>query len=128
VNRIRINKEVEDALHMLLHCSLKDKEYETQKDQFRIVHEYIEKLETACQDCRKDFNDLYKESKLTIKKWENIAQREHNEFREQYSKREKLEQDKQSLREYVGNSLNNPFVDEREVLKIIYSKLDDSHE
>lgn len=39
------NKEVSDALHMLLHCALKDKEYETQKEQFNIVYSYIEQLE-----------------------------------------------------------------------------------
>ena len=40
-----MNKEVIDALHMLLHCSLKDTEYKTQKKQFRIVKSYINKLE-----------------------------------------------------------------------------------
>ena len=30
-----INKEVSDALHMLLHCALKDTEFETQKEQFQ---------------------------------------------------------------------------------------------
>lgn len=39
-----MNKEVSDALHMLLHCALKDKEYETQKEQFEIVYKYIEEL------------------------------------------------------------------------------------
>lgn len=40
-----INKEVSDALHMLFHCSLKDVEYTTQREQFRQVYNYIEKLE-----------------------------------------------------------------------------------
>ena len=39
------NKEVVDALCLLLHCSLKDKKYETQKEQFNLVYDYIEKLE-----------------------------------------------------------------------------------
>lgn len=39
------NKEVSDALHMLLHCSLKDKEYETQVGQFHIIADYIKELE-----------------------------------------------------------------------------------
>lgn len=39
------NKEVADALHMLLHCALKDKEFETQKEQFHLVYDYIEELE-----------------------------------------------------------------------------------
>lgn len=40
-----MNKEVSDALHMLLHCSLKDTEYDTQINQFNIVYKYINKLE-----------------------------------------------------------------------------------
>ena len=36
---------VEDALCVLLHCSLKDTEYETQKEQFKIVYYYIKQLE-----------------------------------------------------------------------------------
>ena len=39
------NKEVNDALHMLLHCTLKNTEYETQKQQFQIVNAYIKQLE-----------------------------------------------------------------------------------
>lgn len=39
-----MNKEVSDALYMLLHCALKDKEFETQKEQFEIVYKYIEEL------------------------------------------------------------------------------------
>lgn len=39
------NKEVNDALHMLLHCALKNTEYETQKQQFQIVNAYIKQLE-----------------------------------------------------------------------------------
>lgn len=40
-----INKEISDALHMLFHCSLKDTKYTTQREQFREVYNYIEKLE-----------------------------------------------------------------------------------
>lgn len=39
------SKEVNDALHMLLHCSLKDTEYETQKEQFELIDYYIKQLE-----------------------------------------------------------------------------------
>lgn len=39
-----MNKEVSDALYMLLHCALKDKEFETQKEQFDVVYRYIEEL------------------------------------------------------------------------------------
>ena len=40
-----MNKEIEDALHMLLHCSLKDTEYETQVEQYKIVRNYITNLQ-----------------------------------------------------------------------------------
>lgn len=40
-----MNKEVIDALSMLLHCALKDTEYETQKEQYDIVSDYIKKLQ-----------------------------------------------------------------------------------
>ena len=43
------NKEVDDALHMLLHCSLKDYEYKTQKEQFDIIHDYIKELENKVE-------------------------------------------------------------------------------
>ena len=37
-----IDKEVSDALHMLLNCSLKNTEYETQKENFKTGKEKIE--------------------------------------------------------------------------------------
>jgi len=40
-----MNKEIEDALHTLLHCSLKDTEYETQFEQYKIVRNYITDLQ-----------------------------------------------------------------------------------
>lgn len=43
------NKEVDDALHMLLHCSLKDHEYKIQKEQFDIIHDYIKELENKVE-------------------------------------------------------------------------------
>lgn len=39
------NNEVLDALCMLLHCSLKDKEFKTQRQQFFIIYSYIRQLE-----------------------------------------------------------------------------------
>lgn len=46
------NKEVSDALHMLLHCSLKDTEYVTQVGQFNIVSKYIKQLETENKELK----------------------------------------------------------------------------
>lgn len=39
------NKEALDALCMLLHCAVKDKEFTTQRGQFYIVYNYIKELE-----------------------------------------------------------------------------------
>ena len=47
------SKEVSDALHMLLHCSLKDTEFETQKEQFEIVNAYIKQLEEENKELKK---------------------------------------------------------------------------
>lgn len=46
-------KEVQDALYVLLHCSLKDKEYETQKQQFDLVMNYIDRLQKDNEELRK---------------------------------------------------------------------------
>lgn len=51
-----MTKEIEDALHMLLHCALKDKEYTTQKGQFTIVRKYIEQLEQALNEIKEIIN------------------------------------------------------------------------
>ena len=47
-----MSEEVSDALHMLLHCSLKDTEYETQKEQFKIVYDYIIDLEKRIDNAK----------------------------------------------------------------------------
>ena len=54
-----MNKEIDDALHMLLHCSLKDTEYETQLEQYKIVRNYITNLQQE--------NKKYKEVIFKIK-------------------------------------------------------------
>ena len=56
-----MNKEIEDALHMLLHCSLKDTEYETQVEQYKIVRKYI----TNLQQENKQLNNILTE----LEKW-----------------------------------------------------------
>ena len=53
-----INKEVSDALHMLLHCALKDKDFSTQKAQFHIVYDYIKSLEKLKQKAEKKMEEL----------------------------------------------------------------------
>ena len=39
------NKEVSDALYMLLHCAIEDDRYTTQKEQFDVISSYIKELE-----------------------------------------------------------------------------------
>lgn len=51
------SKEVSDALHMLLHCSLKDTEYETQKQQFEIVNAYIKQLEKENEEWQRAYQE-----------------------------------------------------------------------
>lgn len=58
------NKEASDALHMLLHCALTNKDFETQKQQFQIVNAYIKQLEYKCETI---FNKLIEYSKTTEK-------------------------------------------------------------
>lgn len=67
------SKEANDALHMLLHCALKDTEYETQKEQFEIVNSYIKKIEK-------------REEKMLelIEKYEEIALNDRYNFRIYY--------------------------------------------
>lgn len=55
------NKEVLDALHMLLHCSLKDTEYVTQVGQFNIVSKYIKQLETENSKLKKQDENISRE-------------------------------------------------------------------
>lgn len=52
-----MNKEIEDALHMLLHCSLKDTEYETQVEQYKIVRKYITNLEQQNKKQKETIDD-----------------------------------------------------------------------
>lgn len=58
-----IEKEVSDALHVLLHCALKDKEYETQKEQFSFVYDYIFKLENNWNELKKWLEECLNEIK-----------------------------------------------------------------
>ena len=61
-----MNKEIEDALHMLLHCSLKDTEYETQVEQYKIVRNYITNLEQENKQLKDNWNKLKEYAKEVI--------------------------------------------------------------
>ena len=77
------NKEVSDALHMLLHCSLKDIEYQTQKQQFQIVNAYIKQLEEENQSKQKAYDDCYCEYKH-YKQFDSIPKSKVKEKIEEY--------------------------------------------
>lgn len=64
------NKEITDALCLLLHCSLKDKEYETQKQQFDLIYKYIETLEKHLEFYEK--HGSYKERIAELKRQNEI--------------------------------------------------------
>ncbi len=49
-----IKKEIADALYVLLHCSLKDKEYKTQTEQFYCVYGYIKQLEEEIKEYQEE--------------------------------------------------------------------------
>ncbi len=53
-----IEKEVDGALHMLLHCAFKDKEYVTQTQQYEIVYRYILSLETKLEEKDKVIDEI----------------------------------------------------------------------
>lgn len=59
-----MNKEIEDALHTLLHCSLKDTEYETQVEQYKIVRNYITNLQQENKQLKDNWNNLKKIAKM----------------------------------------------------------------
>lgn len=61
-----MNKEIEDALNMLLHCSLKDTEYETQVEQYKIVRNYITNLQQENQKYKEVINKLKNKTKENI--------------------------------------------------------------
>ena len=61
-----MNKEIDDALHMLLHCSLKDTEYETQVEQYKIVRNYITNLEQENKQLKDNWNKLKEYAKEVI--------------------------------------------------------------
>lgn len=49
------SKEASDALYMLWHCALINKEFETQKQQFQIVNAYIKQLEEENKNMAEEY-------------------------------------------------------------------------
>ncbi len=69
-----IKREISDALYVLLHCSLKDKEYKTQTEQFYCVYGYIRQLESE-YDKLKEVIEEVRERVVELKK--RFKQEEH---------------------------------------------------
>ena len=51
------DKEASDALHMLFHCALTNKDFETQKQQFQIVNAYIKQLEEENEEWQRAYQE-----------------------------------------------------------------------
>ena len=75
-----MNKEISDALHMLLHCALKDKEYETQKEQFDIVYKHIEELHNKIDKLLKENESLRARIKI-IKRFRKKQTQKKNKYK-----------------------------------------------
>ena len=109
-----MNKEIEDALHTLLHCSLKDTEYETQVEQYKIVRNYItnlqqenKKLNGAIQTYDILLKANAEENKQLKEKYENaVADYETTMFEKEQSNslvnscQEEIRQLKKQVEEY----------------------------
>lgn len=109
-----MNKETEDALYMLLHCSLKDTEYETQFEQYKIVRNYITNLQQE-----------NKQLKERIEYLERSNNRREDTILEQRQEISDLEDNWNKLRKHVGlewYSYDNESV-EFEVAKDILNKM-----
>ena len=88
-----MNKEIDDALHMLLHCSLKDTEYETQREQFEFIYKYIENLEEENQELKKQLEEV--EFIVGLRKKRNLI----HKFDKEYDDEDKK---KNPNRDYAG--------------------------
>ena len=92
------NKEVNDALHMLLHCALKNTEYETQKQQFQIVNAYIKQLEEENKQL-----EAIKDEAIRRYNFESIPKSKV---------KEKIEELDKKRRKFTSDNVNNFYLQE----------------
>ena len=81
------SKEASDALYMLWHCALINKEFETQKQQFQIVNAYIKQLEEENKNCKKEYHSLINKIENKIDKFDyefEKAKRKNDKDRADY--------------------------------------------
>ena len=76
-----MNKEVNDALHTLLSIALENNKYESQKEQYKIVYDYIMELQEENKEAH-DFDETMKDIKenliARIQRQECEIERLHN--------------------------------------------------
>lgn len=110
-----MNKEISDSLYFLLHCALKDDEFETQREQFKIIYKYIENLERENQKLKKQ-NDSLKQ-KLN---W--IAFGDDSELALRYLRKIGYVDFDEERKVYINKHNNEPFLLKDEQEKDYYIK------
>lgn len=117
-------KEVEDALYMLLNCSLKDTKYTTQKEQFEVVKKYIAILEQENHKLKQwDKNKDTRNSRQRVEISRLL--KENQQLKEQSKQRKKvidkaIKQTKfidEQLRKYVTPIPSKEVIDLLEILQ-----------
>ena len=107
---IKMNKEIEDALHTLLHCSLKDTEYETQVEQFEFIYKYIENLEEEIRKLKKQLeqyeNELEKADSITQRCIFNGKKESEISFRKCLNMLEKLKNQQKEFINFLTEAIN----------------------
>ena len=105
-----MNKEIEDALHTLLHCSLKDTEYETQVEQFEFIYKYIENLEEEIRKLNKQLeqyeNELEKADSITQSCIFNGKKESEISFRKCLNMLEKLKNQQKEFMNFLTEAIN----------------------
>ena len=96
------SKEASDALYMLWHCALINKEFETQKQQFQIVNAYIKQLEEENKSKQKAYDDCYCEYKH-YKQFDSIPTS---------LIKEKIEELNNERRKFTSDNVNNFYLQE----------------
>ena len=98
-----MNKEIEDALHTLLHCSLKDTEYETQVEQYKLVRDYITNLKKENKQLKENNMSMQEEMVRTWEKLDDLQQieQEHQKINGE------LREENQKYKEAIDKAINN---------------------
>ena len=93
-----MNKEISDSLHFLLHCSLNDARFETQREQFEFIYKYIENLVKENQELKLELSG-YRQAILKDK--ETLGLKEEND-----KLKNQLEENKDKINWYENFEIN----------------------